>query len=170
MSQYRIRSTGEIQSEMQIRAANSHRSLPRAWNDNVFDLLEIDPVFSSPKPAPSSDYKIVTRDGVEQNAQGEWVWAWTENDMFQEHTDAQGNLVSVQDQIDAALSERSAGLSETIRSERNTLLAETDWICLKALESGQTPSAEMVAYRQALRDVPSQAGFPGEITWPTKPE
>jgi hypothetical protein len=170
MSQYRIRSTGEIQSEMQIRAANSHRSLPRVWNDNVFDLLGIDPVFASTKPAPSSDYKIVVRDGVEQNDQGEWVWAWTENDMFQEYTDNEGNLVTVQVQIDASLAKRNDELSETIRVERNTLLAETDWISLKALESGQAPSAEMVAYRQALRDVPSQAGFPGEITWPTKPE
>ena len=52
-----------------------------------------------------------------------------------------------------------------IRAERNKLLAGTDWMAL----SDVTMSTEMVAYRQALRDVTGQAGFPYSITWPTKP-
>ena len=52
-----------------------------------------------------------------------------------------------------------------IRAERNKLLADTDWMAL----SDVTMSTEMVAYRQALRDVTGQAGFPYSITWPTKP-
>lgn len=63
---------------------------------------------------------------------------------------------------DGSLSDR---LSERMRSERNSLLAETDYLAL----SDTTLSSDMAAYRQALRDVTSQAGFPTSVTWPTKP-
>lgn len=52
------------------------------------------------------------------------------------------------------------------RAERNWLLSLTDWMAL----SDVTMSAEWQAYRQALRDVPEQEGFPDNIVWPTKPE
>ena len=52
-----------------------------------------------------------------------------------------------------------------VRSERDSLLAATDWTA----NSDVTMSDEMRAYRQALRDVPSQAGFPDNVTWPVKP-
>ena len=170
MSEYRIRSTGEVKTQGQIRSMHPNVSLPKVWNANVNETLGIDPVLASPKPDPSGDYKVVVRNGAEQDANGNWVHAWTENDMFQEYTDDEGVTHSVADQQAEYDASESAKLAESERSKRNTLLAETDWICLKALESGQTPPAEIVAYRQALRDVPSQAGFPGEITWPTKPE
>jgi len=52
-----------------------------------------------------------------------------------------------------------------VRQNRDALLIETDWMAL----SDVTMSSEMTTYRQALRDVPSQSGFPFNITWPTKP-
>lgn len=51
-----------------------------------------------------------------------------------------------------------------VRLERNDLLSVTDW----AAGSDIIMSAEMTAYRAALRDVPSQAGFPNTVIWPTK--
>jgi len=56
-------------------------------------------------------------------------------------------------------------LSDEIRAKRNSLLVETDYLAL----SDTTLSSDMAAYRQALRDVTSQAGFPSNVTWPTKP-
>ena len=53
-----------------------------------------------------------------------------------------------------------------VRQERDNLLAETDVWAL----SDRTMTAEQTAYRQALRDITGQAGFPTDITWPTKPE
>ena len=52
-----------------------------------------------------------------------------------------------------------------LRSKRDGLLAETDWWAT----SDRTMTAEQTAYRQALRDITNQAGFPTNITWPTKP-
>ena len=51
-----------------------------------------------------------------------------------------------------------------VRSERNSKLAETDYLAL----GDNTLSADMKKYRQDLRDVPSQSD-PDNITWPTKP-
>ena len=53
-----------------------------------------------------------------------------------------------------------------IRNERDKLIAETDWWAT----SDRTMTAEQTAYRQALRDITDQSGFPTDITWPTKPE
>jgi len=52
-----------------------------------------------------------------------------------------------------------------VRQERNSLIAETDYLAL----SDNTMTSEMQTYRQALRDIPSQSGFPTNVTWPTKP-
>ena len=51
------------------------------------------------------------------------------------------------------------------RDKRNGLLAATDWTA----NSDVTMTTEMTAYRQALRDLPAQAGWPTTINWPTAP-
>ena len=56
-------------------------------------------------------------------------------------------------------------LCEGARTKRNTLLAKTDTWGL----ADYPATAEQTAYRQALRDITGQAGFPTNITWPTKP-
>ena len=58
-----------------------------------------------------------------------------------------------------------------VRAERNAKLAETDWLVIKEREEGGSVSnfADWKTYRQALRDVPTQTGFPSNVTWPTKP-
>ena len=166
MSEYRIRSTGEVKTQGQIRSMHPNVSLPKVWNANVNETLGIDPVLASPKPDPSGDYKTVVRNGVEQDANGNWVWAWTENDMFQEYIDDEGTVVTVQDQIDAKVAADNTALASTERATRDDLLKATDHYGL----SDVTMTDAMTAYRLALRDVPQQEGFPQTITWPTKPE
>lgn len=60
--------------------------------------------------------------------------------------------------------------AKIVREERNKRLADTDWTVIKALESNTPQNFEMAAYRQALRDITSQAGFPWTVQWPTQPE
>ena len=59
---------------------------------------------------------------------------------------------------------------ETVRIERDTLLAETDWVILRYIDQGDEVPSEWKEYRQALRDVPEQEGFPGSVDWPVMPE
>ena len=60
-------------------------------------------------------------------------------------------------------------LARSIRGQRDTLLAQSDYVILPdAPYSSETQSAYRT-YRQELRDLPSQAGFPNHVTWPAKP-
>lgn len=58
--------------------------------------------------------------------------------------------------------------AKEVRAERNERLAATDWS--QGKDVPDAVSGKYAAYRQALRDVPQQPGFPNGITWPTKPE
>jgi len=58
---------------------------------------------------------------------------------------------------------------EKDRLTRDVLLEETDWIVVKYLDIGDPVPLEWADYRQALRDVTSQSGFPGNVDWPEKP-
>jgi len=55
--------------------------------------------------------------------------------------------------------------SSAVRIRRSALLKETGIQCL----TDRTPTEELIAYRQALRDVPQQEGFPRSVTWPIAP-
>ena len=165
MSEYRVRATGEVKSQGQIRNDNKNMSLPKVWNANVCDALGVDPVLAAPAPAPSGDYKSVVRNGAVQDANGNWVQAWVEREMFTEYTDDEGNVQTVDAQKTAYDTRKNNELATVERAERDRLLKETDHYGL----SDVTMSSEMTTYRQALRDVPQQDGFPASITWPTKP-
>lgn len=56
-----------------------------------------------------------------------------------------------------------------VREERNKRLAATDWRVIKHLELNENIPGVWEVYRQALRDVPDQPGFPWEVTWPNEP-
>ena len=64
---------------------------------------------------------------------------------------------------------------DNIRIQRNGLLNESDKEMMKLLDNATswsdfiTQRAAWKTYRQALRDVPQQEGFPTNITWPTEP-
>lgn len=55
------------------------------------------------------------------------------------------------------------------RARRDRLLAETDWLVIRAAETGVAMTPEQTAYRQALRDITTQEGFPLTIDWPVLP-
>lgn len=65
---------------------------------------------------------------------------------------------------------RTSDAVASVASKRALLLADTDWVVLRAMESGGKVSAQWVAYRQALRDITQQAGYPLNIVWPERPE
>ena len=72
---------------------------------------------------------------------GVWTEVWTET------------------QRDLAVAEKN------IRDQRNQLLSQTDWTQL----SDSSVASTWTTYRQELRDVPAQEGFPYSVTWPTEP-
>ena len=57
---------------------------------------------------------------------------------------------------------------KSIRSQRNNLLAQSDWVVTKSFETGIPVTDDWKIYRQALRDVPLQSDV-DNISWPTLP-
>ena len=56
-----------------------------------------------------------------------------------------------------------------VRAERVRLLDESDWVRLRANDLGESVPQAWLDYRQALRDVTEQPGFPEEVVWPVAP-
>jgi len=61
------------------------------------------------------------------------------------------------------------GFGQVAREERNILLAQCDWVVVKAQEDGTSVPSPWVEYRNALRDLPSAEGWPFTFEYPTKP-
>ena len=164
MSEYRLKETGEILTQGQIRKLNPNVSLPKVWNSNVYETLGIDPVLETPKPDTTGDYKVVVRDGAEQDANNNWVQKWVERDMFSDTTE--DGVTTTKAEHEAAYQARlDAEAAANVRSQRDQKLKDTDWMGM----SDVTMSADWATYRQALRDVPTQEGFPHTVTWPEEP-
>lgn len=60
--------------------------------------------------------------------------------------------------------------AKAAREKRDELLAETDYLLMPDYPISSEALVALKMYRQALRDVPEQAGFPKTIEWPEKPE
>ena len=59
--------------------------------------------------------------------------------------------------------------ASSIRLQRDSKLEESDWMVIKSAETGVGLETEWATYRQALRDITDQIGFPNEINWPVEP-
>ena len=165
MSEYRNRTTGEVKTQGQWRSANPNMSLPRVWKAATLDALDLDPVMKSPG-ATVGQYQTSVRDGVEQDANGNWVEKYIARDMFADTTE-DGVTTTKAEHEAAYQTTLDSQVATNARSKRDTLLAATDWTAL----SDVTMSAEMNTYRQALRDITEHANWPhlNESDWPTKP-
>lgn len=169
MGEYRHRTTGEVKTQGEWRAAHRNTSFPRVWSQSVLDALELDAVLASPQPT-AGPYQTAARDGVEQDGLGNWVEKWTLRDMFAAYTDEQGVTHTKAEQEQAYQADLDATAANSVRQQRDRLLAETDWIVIMHTERGTNIPATWEIYRQSLRDITAQAGFPHNVNWPTKPE
>ena len=61
------------------------------------------------------------------------------------------------------------GAWEDIKAKRAVLLAQSDWMVVRAQDTGVPMSSEWTNYRQALRDITEQPD-PFNIIWPTAPQ
>jgi hypothetical protein len=117
------------------------------------DLKSYGVVKIKEEPVPICDYRTehVTERPVEF-VDGAWVKSWDVQPLSLEH---QQQLVSNQ--------------SWRVRQDRDQRLAACDWTQLADVKLDAQQQSDWKKYRQALRDVPSQGGFPWNVTWPTQP-
>ena len=162
MGEYRERTTGEVKSQGEWRAAFPQMALPRVWGANVCDAMNIDPGLASPA-ATTTAYQVSVRDGVEQDSNGNWVEKYVARDMFADDAE----LGTKAEQEAAYQATLDANTAANHRATRDVKLAETDFYAL----SDVTMSSEMTTYRQALRDITTHENWPNleDSDWPTKP-
>jgi len=149
MAEFRLRATGQVMLEDELRRWAKDNNGP-SWDrttDDVLEALGADVVFEGPQATPTR-YQTAYRNGVEQ-LDGKWYTKY-----------------SVADMDDESKAQKDATQAESVRSQRTQLLKDSDWTQVADAPVDKTAWA---AYRQALRDVPSQAGFPWDIQWPVKP-
>ena len=116
------------------------------------------------------DYEIIETEVDVQgfNQSGHITSAFGEGTSY--HLSWDGTTVSTDDTAKAAW--ELAQVWKRIRAERTRLLAETDWVVIKARENGGQVPAAWKTYRVALRDLPAEQSDKtkySEITWPTQP-
>lgn len=94
--------------------------------------------------------------------------------MTRHHATSAGNVAftAVEEaEWDAMEAEWASGADDRaairVRDKRNQKLIDTDWTQMPDYNGSNKSAWE--TYRQALRDVPAQSGFPNDITWPTEP-
>ena len=139
---------GQVMYESEFRAYTKANGGP-TWETTTTEVLEAlgaDVIFEGPQAQPTR-YQTAFRNGVEQ-IDGKWYTKY-----------------SVADMDDETKAAKDAEQAKSVRATRDTKLSETDW----RFRSDMTPSQEWKDYCQALRDVPSQAGFPWTIEWPDAP-
>lgn len=79
---------------------------------------------------------------------------------FTDNADSSVTIVFVPHELDRGLAEFN------MRDARDAALTRCDWVMTRAFEEGKPVPANYLAYRQALRDLPAQAGFPYDYVWP----
>lgn len=128
-----------------------------------------------PEPSPE-DYIPVS--GVTKEDLKNWVVETHGGDVFldqilefHQHQLAEKAVMDAASSVDSLEEppvKTEEELKEEDRMERDIKLREADIAIFKAEDNGE-PTATLRAYRQALRDVPQQGGFPDNVSWPSKP-
>lgn len=137
--QVRIKETGAVMFDHELRNLYPNVTGPL---DDLYDV-----VFEGPQAQPTR-YQVAFRDGVEE-IDGKWYTKHSVSDMGQEAKDA----------LDTAQ-------AEAIRKQRTEKLKDSDWT---QVDDAPVDKTAWATYRQALRDITLQTGFPWTITWPDAP-
>jgi len=94
-------------------------------------------------------FHIVTQKDMPDLVDGQWVLQW---------------VVTAKTEEELAID--TEDMANRVRGERDGKLRDSDWT---QLVDSPTDKPLWLAYRQALREMPLQPGFPWEVTWPPRP-
>jgi hypothetical protein len=131
----------------QLKAAYPNTSFPAQANDEMLASYGVQRVFFS-TPPELTDTQVL-EEGTPVFADDRWTQVWAVRDMTTEE-----------------VASRDEGQAASVRAERNAKLSASDWT---QVADAPVDQAAWAAYRQALRDITAQAGFPWTIDWPVAP-
>ena len=159
--QIRIRATGQVllQHEWEKWVAQTYAKSLSGITEEAVNRFESDIVFEGPQATGGTVYQYSQRDGVEQ-IEGKWYTKYILGPVF---TDGE---TTAAEQEAAYKARKDAEQAASVRNSRTEKLKDSDWT---QIADSTADKAVWATYRQALRDVPTQAGFPWTITWPESP-
>jgi hypothetical protein len=164
--QIRIKETGQVMYDSEFRALFPNTSFTQQLSEALINELGADVVFEGPHATGGTRYQYSQPSGVEQ-IDGKW---YTKHILGPVFTDVPATgttpLITAAEQEAAYIAQKDANESAAIRTQRDAKLTSSDWTQVADAPVDKTAWA---TYRQALRDVPTQTGFPWEVTWPTTP-
>jgi hypothetical protein len=162
----RNKSTGAVTTVDAFKATKPNTSFPKQMSENCLNDYGYDVVFNGEQATVTAPYGVSTRSGVEQ-LDGKWYTKFVAGPIFTDTKDDSGNTVTASANETAYKAKVDASAATSVRKDRDARLAECDWT--QANDSPLKAASAWTTYRQSLRDVPAQSGFPHTITWPTKP-
>jgi hypothetical protein len=166
--QIRIQSTGAVMYEGEFRAYQKANGGP-SWEQTTTEVLEslgADAVFEGPQATGGTVYQYSQAAGVEQIG-AQWYTKYILGPVFTDRP-AQGDqpAQTAAEQETAYKAMKDAEQAKSVREQRTEKLKDCDWTQIADSTADKTAWA---TYRQALRDITGQAGFPWTITWPDAP-
>lgn len=158
--QIRIRSTQALMTEQTFRQTYIDAVVPTPLTEEWLNNFGGDVVLEGPQATTTPPYEFSQYVGVEQ-IDGKWYTKYVAGPVFTDNE--QGTAA---EHMATYIATKDAEQANAARQTRDGLLAKTDWS--QGKDIADAVSASWVTYRQALRDVPAQAGFPWNIEWPVK--
>jgi len=164
--QIRIRQTGAVMYESEFRAYTKANGGP-SWGtttEEILNSLGADVVLEGAQATGGTVYQYSQRDGVEQ-IDGKWYTKYVLGPVFSDTT-VEGVTTTAAEHETAYKAAKDAEQASAVRQNRSDRLADCDWT---QVADSPVDKAAWATYRQALRDITKQDGFPWEITWPDAP-
>lgn len=164
--QIRIKKTGSVVFENEFRTyAQANGALfGSPLTEEFINQYGGDIVFEGPQASGGTVYQYSQSDGVEF-IEGKWYTKYILGPVFtdREATETEPAKTAAEQEAEYKAS-KDAEQAKSVRQSRNDKLKDSDWTQI----ADSTADKEVWAtYRQALRDVTSQEGFPWTIDWPT---
>jgi len=157
--------TGAVMHESEFRAYTKDNGGP-SWDTTTTEVLEalgVDLVFEGAQAQPTR-YQVAYANGVEQ-IDGKWYTKYILGPVFIDQV-VDGVTTTAAEQEVAYKASKDTEQAKSVRASRDEKLKDCDWT---QVADAPVDKAVWATYRQALRDVTAQSGFPWTITWPDKP-
>jgi len=136
--------------KLDLRSEYPNVSFPKIITDEILRRYNVLRIERGPVPEHNEKTHRLLDGDMPVFENGVWVLPW---------------ILEEKSELELAMEHK--GLCYAERQKRNQLLNECDWT--QGRDVPESLSATWAPYRQALRDVPSQTGFPRSIIWPKKP-
>ena len=164
--QVRIRQSGQVMYEGEFRAYTKANNGP-SWGTTTTEVLEAlgaDVVFEGAQATGGTVYQYSQRNGVEQ-VDGKWYTKYILGPVFIDQV-VDGVTTTAAEQEATYKAQKDAEQATSVRATRDAKLAECDWT---QVADAPVDKAVWATYRQALRDITAQEGFPWTVTYPDAP-